>query len=238
MPDGFLPIKETTMRCIIFSALAMICGAAGAQLVSSPQLAPLQATLRVPDATRDIWVSPAIAKCKMYNNLGKLHINAQGLPRVATGYMAKSHQGGDSTVPPQHGTSVHTGTSNHAQTQRIAAKTQSSVQPGSTEVLIRLDATELAAKMAKHHEAEGQAFRPETYRFQVFNAKPSSVTRELVAASSSFDLPAAELASGRLTLLASRDSSTPQVPTWVVAIRAIAANHRYESPQLVCTLRP
>jgi hypothetical protein len=217
------------MRWMTLCAMAVVCEIAGAQTD------PVQAKIRVPDLASTVWVEPGEVSCNMYNNLGKLVTNAQGVSRVETGFQRKVAQGGAPSGPPRHSDEqCHGGTSSHAQTQRIAGQTQT----GSGDLLIRLDATQLVTTMSKHHlvACEG-AFKPETYRFVVFNGTPSKVTHVRIAKSLSFDLTAAELASGRLTLLASRNSSNRPFPAWVVAIRAIAANHPYESPQLVCTLK-
>lgn len=226
------------MRLIHLLPMAVICGATGTQ--QSTAIAA-QATLHQPAVTTGGWGIIESVDCMIYNQLGTLVSNGQSPPRVETRFKVKD-LGAETSNAPSHPNGVpHGGTPNHSQTQRIGFAKSQFVVPGAMQAghsLIRLDAAQLKDTMAKHHVAPGLKFKPDVYRFQVFNGEPSDITAERAATSPSFDLSAAKLGSGKLFLAVSLTSSTPPAPTWVVVIRATAANHRYEAPQLVCTLSP
>lgn len=229
------------MRLIALLSMGVVCGAVDAAPEVAMPVQTTQASLQMAGASAGTWVMPESVDCKMHHNLEKLTGRAQGVARVETTHMAAKAPGNGTVDPPtvpQH--PAHGSTAFHPQTQRVGFDKSKAAAPGevgSNESRIRIDAAQLAASMSKHHPGQGQSFKPESYRFQVFNGQAALINAERVATSPSLDLTASELASGKLTLAVSLNSLTPAAPTWVVVVRAITANHRFESPQLVCTIR-
>ncbi len=220
------------MRWMNLTAMVAICSASATQ--AQPRV--VQAQLRVHDVASSGWIAPGNVNCKLeHRHVGTTHHT----PHVAPTPSAKVKGQGTPPIEPPvvHHPPNHVPGHHHTQSQRISGQKQTAQSPNAGTSLIRLDTHQLMAALNQHQVVEGDATSPQSYRFQVFNGVPAAVTPELVAQAASLDLSSANLASGKLALLASRNT-TPVAPTWVVAIRATTSSPTIEGPLLLCILTP